>query len=101
VVRTETLFRFVKAIVAASSRKAAWERAAGGTLSLSSGYRLWRRLKTAQTHIRTKLFAVCLPPPSSATEPWAQLVEHLSRAFSTTCCGFSAFQRHLQTGLMG
>lgn len=99
-VRAGTLLGFVDAVVGGATRKAAWERVASGALSLSSGYRLWRRLGEAQAHIRTKLLSVLPPPPSNARQPWAQLLLHLEVAVPVAPCRFARFQRHFQTHLL-
>lgn len=97
-VGAETLSRFVKAVLSGVSRKAAWERL--GKLSLQSAYRLWRRLSEAQPHIKTPLLGLCPPPDCDDREPLAQMMAHMKRALPTTDCPLSAFQWHLQTGLL-
>jgi len=101
VARARTLWEFVLAVVGGASRRAAWTATAGGSLSLASGYRLWQRLSRAQVHIRSWLARMGSPPPSSATEPWAQLLEHLRCVFPSAGCPFLAFQDRLQVGLLG
>jgi len=98
-VRTRTLFEFANAVVAGDSRRAAWQRIASG-LSLSSGYRLWQRLLGAQSYLRTQLLSLCVPPPSPAPLPLAQLLDHFVAALSPSSCPFSAFQSRLQRFLL-
>jgi hypothetical protein len=99
VVRALTLFDFVVAVLAGASRQSAWQRATRGTLSVSSGYRLWRRLVEVQTHIRARVARLGTPPPSVATEPWAQLLAHLCQTLGPR--PFPAFQHRFQVGLLG
>ena len=101
VVRAPTLSRYLDGVVSGSSRKAAWEASSSGALSLSSGYRLWRRLRDTQTHLRTLLCRACAPPPSEETLPMAQLWSHFLRVFASAICPLSAFQEHFQTALFG
>ena len=101
-VRTRTLSRMLTAVIGSVCRKVAWERA--GTprgLSLRSGYRLWRRLLAAQSHLRTTLSSTCPPPASSDPRPLAQLLEHLHCALGTTECVLSNFQLAFQCQLLG
>ena len=101
VVSVCTLLRFVVAVVAGTSRKAAWEQAATGAFSVASGYRLWRRLNQAQPHLRTRLCSVSSPPLCDAKGPFAQLLAHLKSVLGATDCLFSGFQSHFQVGLFG
>jgi hypothetical protein len=81
VVRTLTLWLFVSAVVSGLTRRAAWLRATGATgakLSLSSGYRLWRRLSAAQSALRARLWREAPAPGSAAYEPLAELLAHVS-----------------------
>jgi len=82
--------------------RAAWLVAAAGALSERSGYRLWRRLQRAVTHLRSQLLRREAPPASTATEPIGQVLEHMrlcappgSRAADL----FAAFQLALQCSL--
>jgi len=100
VVRVPTLYGFVRAVVAGLSRRAAW-RAAARTMSMSSGYRLWRRLGRAQAAIRARLCRACAPPESSTSEPLGQMVAHLERIFPTASCPLTAFQSQWQASLLG
>ena len=103
-VRTLTLWNFASAVVRGLSRRAAWLLAAGGGLSLTSGYRLWRRLRAAQSALRTRLCRELPAPPSTAREPLAQLFAHLDIVLGTrdapmTSDLFAVLQQRLQCGL--
>jgi len=100
VVRTYTLFAFLQGVADGLSRKAAWGRVAG-SFSLESGYRLWRRLSEAQTHIKAVLCRQRPPPYSTAAEPLVQVRDHLRYFFPTSDCLFTSFQRRFQTPLLG
>jgi hypothetical protein len=76
-VRTLTLFCFATAVLSGLTRRAAWLREVRGALSLSSGYRLWRRLSEAQSALRGRLCRATSPPDSVAREPLAQLLQHV------------------------
>lgn len=101
VVRTLTLFCFATAVLSGLTRRAAWLRVAQGALSLSSGYRLWRRLREAQSTLRGRLWREAPPPDSAAREPLAQLMEHLRLVVGQSEADpFSALQDRLQQGLL-
>ena len=78
VVRTLTLLHFASAALSGSTLRRAWLGVAGRALSLSSGYRLWRRLTGAQTWLRARLCRVSAPPACGAHEPLAQFFAHAS-----------------------
>lgn len=102
VVRTLTLVCFAKAVLGGLTRRAAWLCEAGGALSLSSGYRLWRRLGEAQATLRGRLCRVAPPPDSGAREPLAQLLAHVVLVVGASEADpFSALQNQLQQGLLG
>jgi hypothetical protein len=103
-VRTLTLWRFASAVVGGLTRRAAWLLAAGSALSLSSGYRLWRRLRAAQSALRARLWREQPAPSSAAHEPLAQLFAHLgvvvAAGVATVASDlFAAYQQNLQRGL--
>jgi hypothetical protein len=100
VVRTGTLWRFVLAVVAGVSRKAAWESTGAHVLTLRSGYRLWHRFTRAGPAIRTRLLSLCPPPPCRSRLPLSQLSEHLRHALPSSDA-LAAFQRHFQLHLLG
>ncbi|HET8697687.1 MAG TPA: hypothetical protein VFO94_09390 [Gammaproteobacteria bacterium] len=77
-VRTLTLFRFASAVVGGLTRRAGWLCAAGGVLSLSSGYRLWRGLCAAQSALRAQLCREAPAPACASREPLAQLIAHIA-----------------------
>lgn len=102
VVRTLTLWCFVQAVLDGFTRRAAWLREACGVPSLSSVYRLWRRLCEAQTSLRTRLCREARPPPSTACEPLAQLFAHAAVMVGSDACGgdlLAALQGGLGQGL--
>jgi hypothetical protein len=102
VVRTLTLFCFATAVLGGLTRRAAWLTAACGALSLSSGYRLWRRLNTAQSALRARLCREVPAPASTARESLAELVAHLALAAgaaAATVDVFAAFQERYEQGL--
>ncbi len=100
VVRTLTLWCFLQAVLSGLTRRAAWLSAAGGALSLSSGYQLWRRLCGAQSALRARLSREAPPPPSTAREPLAQLRAHLRVVVGDAAPEpLSAFRIGLQRGV--
>lgn len=101
VVRTLTLFCFATAVLNGLTRRAAWLREARGALSLSSGYRLWRRLYAVQSTLRGRLCRHAPPPDSPAREPLAQLVLHLRLVVGESEADpFAALQNIVQRGLL-
>jgi hypothetical protein len=85
-VRTLTLWLFASAVVSGVTRRGAWlgaTRATGAKLSLSSGYRLWRRLSGAQSALRVRLWREAPAPWSAAHEPLAELLAHVSTVVGT------------------
>lgn len=93
--RARPLSGLLTAIVGGARLRAAWTSLAPG-LSLRSGYRLWQRLRCAQSHLRTTLCSMCPPPISDATEPLAQLLSHLQYASGAEPCVLSSFQLTFQ-----
>lgn len=103
-VRTLTLFCFATAVLGGLTRRAAWLCATCGALSLSTGYRLWRRLNAAQSALRARLCREAPAPPSTAREPLAQLFAHLALVVGLAVTAseadlLAALQSHLQQGL--
>lgn len=98
-VRAHTLFRFVEAALGGLSRSAAWQVVAAGALSLSSGYRLWRRVREAQSALRARLCRQRAPPACLHPEPLAALLAHFRSAFPDAVCPFSSLQAYSQQGL--
>jgi hypothetical protein len=98
-VRTAALSHLLSAVVRGASLKAAWTTRPPG-LSMRSGYRLWRRLRAAQSHLRTVLCSACPPPPCSDARPLAQLLMHLQHALGTASCVFASFQLTFQRHLL-
>lgn len=76
VIRTLTLFCFVEKVLSGMTRKAAWQATTRGALSLTSGYRLWRRLMREQSALRVQLCRESAPPACSHPEPLAVLLAH-------------------------
>ena len=100
-VRTGTLSRLLLAVVGGSCIKAAWEHHVSSGLTLGSGYRLWRRLVLAQSHLRSALCRLGPPPSCAHSQPLAQLASHLQQTLGSTACLFAAFQLTLQRPLFG
>jgi hypothetical protein len=101
VVRTVTLYSFATAVLSGLTRRAAWLREARGALSLSSGYRLWRRLCAAQSTLRGRLCREAPLPDSPARQPLAQLIVHLRLVVGQSEADpFAALQNKLQQGLL-
>jgi hypothetical protein len=101
-VRTLTLWAFANAVLDGLTRRAAWLRE--GALSLSSGYRLWRRLSAAQSPLRARLCREAPAPPCTAREPLLQLLAHLvavvgAGAGAESPDPFAGFQLRLQCGV--
>ncbi len=99
VVRAVTLFRFVEFVVSGLTCHAAWRAASARALSVSSGYRLWRRLERAQSALRTLLSRECPPPVCAHQEPLGQLLLHFRALFPSADCPFSESQVHSGRGL--
>ncbi|MEP7051061.1 MAG: hypothetical protein ABJB12_11945 [Pseudomonadota bacterium] len=100
VIRTLTLFCFARAVVGGLTRRAAWLREANGAFSLSSGYRLWRRLQGAQTGLRSWLSREALAPLCAAREPLAQLLAHFGAVLGDDEPDlFATFQAQAQRAL--
>jgi hypothetical protein len=100
-VRTCTLSRLLLAVVGGSCLKAAWDKSVASGLTLRSGYRLWRRLQLAQSHLRSALCSLGPPPSCPNTQPLAQLASHLQQTLSSMDCLFAAFQLTLQRHVFG
>ena len=99
VVRTLTLLSFVQAVLGGLTRRAAWLAEAGSAFSLSSGYRLWRRVCAAQSALRTRLSAEALAPACGERQPLAQLLAHFVAVLGEHEADvFARFQRHAQRG---
>ncbi len=101
VVRTGTLSGMAGAVLGGLCRKTAWEQICTPGLSLRSGYRLWARLLTAQSHLRTRLHAVAPPPTNADDRPIAQLFAHLGRVIRDSACVLAGFQFEFQSDLFG
>jgi hypothetical protein len=100
VVRTLTLLCFARAVLGGLTRRAAWLAETGSTMSLSSGYRLWRRLCAAQSALRARLSAEAPAPTCREREPLAQLLAHFGAVLGDREVDlFAAFQVYAQRGL--
>ena len=78
---TETLWLFILAWCSRQSVRGAWKQS-GFPLSLRTAYRLFHRLKTCQSVLRTALCARAPPPEKkSAGSPLQQVFAHLQEAF--------------------
>jgi hypothetical protein len=100
VVRSLTLFRFADAVLNGLTRRTAWLSTLHAVLSLSSAYRLWRRLHEAQSPLRTGLSVEVPAPVCSAREPLAQVFAHLGTVVGASDTDLlEAYQRHLQRGV--
>jgi hypothetical protein len=99
-VRTLTLLRFAQAVLGGVTRRAAWLCEASGAFSLSSGYRLWRRLQGAQSALRSRLSREAPAPLCAAREPLAQLLAHFAAVLGDGEPDlFAAYQTHIQCAL--
>jgi hypothetical protein len=100
VVRTVTLFRFASAVLSGLTRRGAWLGSVASALSLSSGYRLWRRLSGAQSWLRARLCRAAAPPVCAAREPLTQLFAHGAVVVGGAVPDLlEALQRQLQQGI--
>lgn len=101
--RASTLSRFLCLALAGShSVESAWQVACGGRLSRRTGFRMWKRLRAAQSRLRTVLAAHCAPPESNSPFPLAQLLEHMRCALpGPDETLLAAFQDRFQWGVFG
>jgi hypothetical protein len=77
------------------TRKAAWDAAKTG-MSLHTGYRLWERLKLAQSDLRRLLLRIAGPYESASLQPAVQVIGHMRSAFAQHACPLCAFQQSEQ-----
>ena len=101
VVGTDTLQRFTESAVGEDPRQASWAAVNGTNMSWRSGYRLWKKLSSAQSHIKTHLLRISEAPASTAFEPLAQLLAHLRLVLPDNGAVFANFQHHFQVDLLG
>ncbi len=99
VVRTGTLGRFLRNVIAGACPKTAWERTMPG-LSLRSGYRLWARLQEAQAHFRSMLCNLGPPPALADPRPIAHVLAHLQQQFGDADCALTELQLATQRDLL-
>lgn len=98
--RTHVLSRLLSAVVLGAGFGVAWTALTTG-LSVRSGYRLWRRLLAAQSHLRTMLYSMSPPPSCTSPRHVDQLLSHLEHALGTSTCPFARFQVVFQRHLLG
>jgi hypothetical protein len=65
--------------------------------SQSAPYRLWKRLCSNTTHIRTCLSRIAGPPDTDSSIPEIQTVKHLETVFTGSPNPIYAFQLYFQT----
>lgn|GEM_PF-590436 len=63
-------------------------------MNISSGYRLFKKFRFCQSHIRTRLNTIKDPPIVSINNPVFQTIMHLEEVFPIS--PISAFQHHFQ-----
>lgn len=104
VLRTLTLWTYVRAVFAGHSRRAAWLLATEGAFALTTGYRVWNHLVEAQSTLRPRLCRYQSAPLCASPEPLAQLIAHITGVIGgcsevPTSDPLSALQMHLQLRL--
>ncbi len=91
-----TLWKFIK-LVLLLGNKAEALRQLNADFSISSAYRIWKRVVNSQSHLRTALDQRCLAPSlPHADQPVQQTVAHLEAAFPGEQCPVAAYQDQLQ-----
>jgi hypothetical protein len=91
-----TLWKFIQ-LVLILGNKAAALRELNADFSISSAYRIWKRVVGSQSHVRTALTRCCRPPDlAKAGQPVQETVAHLEAAFPSEPCPIVAFQQQLQ-----
>lgn len=97
-VRAATAFLMASALARGETRAQGWREISA--MSVSTGYRLARRLMNAQVAIRTALCSRGPPPECQAAHPLAQTVEHLAAVLGEGAT-FQTYQLAFQTPLLG
>ncbi len=93
--RAAHLWKLWRAAARSTGRKAGWE-SLGLPFCLETFYRVWRRLLSAQSRIRTMLHRLGPPPrPAYAADAIEEVRVHLETAFAGAACPIAAFQRRL------
>ena len=81
---TDLAWAFFSAVLAGLSvEKSFYARFARHALSLSTFWRLWQKLISSQTTLRTVLLTVSPPPIGAFTSPLRETLAHLALAFGT------------------
>ena len=74
-------------------------------MTLRSGYRVYARLITAQSLMRTQLCKLAQPPASTSASPLAQLIDHINevapRAIGDPLDALARYQLRCQRHLFG
>jgi hypothetical protein len=100
IVTATALMQVVLRVLAGFSLVRAWLEVVGGRFTVRTGFRLWRRVREAQAHIRTALTRRAPPPECRDNEPLAMMVAHLRRLVESDDSElFAAFQEEFQVGL--
>lgn len=94
---TAQLWKFLYALLVAESVRSAWKTCAIG-LSLRTGYRLRKRLESAQSLLRTRLSSRA-PPPAGKKSGLSQVLAHLKEAFGI-CEPIGDYQMLVQHGFL-
>lgn len=95
-VSTQRAWRFLQNAAKGQSLAAAWRRS-GQAVTVSTGYRFWKRWLKSQVRLRSLLFDWSGSEPVGAQGDFlAATLEHLEAAFASADCPISAFQEHFQ-----
>jgi hypothetical protein len=96
----KNLWAFIKGAINFDNKAQAL-RVLNVDLDSSFAYRIWKRFRDCQSHMRTAL-SRCCPPPAlpSTSEDVAQTIAHLEAAFPDAPCPISAFQHQLQLSFL-
>jgi hypothetical protein len=86
----------MQAIMGLMSIHAAWS-SLGRQLSLSTMYRLYKRIHARQGDIRTILMLGSHPPDTPDAHPLCQTLSHLKTLFANSDSPIETFQHHFQT----
>ena len=70
----------------------------GSFMSRSSSYRIYKRLRNCQAHIRSFLIKIKDPPNGDVTNPVFQTIDHLRLVFKHSVV--MRFQRYFQTSFL-
>lgn len=96
---TAQIWGFIEALKSKCSVKAAWESCTT-SLSLDTGYRLYKRINKCQSVLRTHLTSRGPPPKTEkAVAPLFQVFEHLKEVFGDLCPP-REYQSHFQRNFL-